>query len=62
MRQKEDAYAKTLDEINQRVQQRPLLAEGDLKHAAVKKLEKKIREAMNIAEVTEQDLIAQYNS
>jgi len=62
MRQSEDDYAKKLDEMNQRIQQRPLLLEQDTRQKAVRELEKKIQHAMNIANVTEQDLITQQSS
>ena len=63
MRQSEDDYAKKLDEMNQRLQQRPLLLERDGRKKAVQELEKKFQRAMNIANVTEQDLMReQYNS
>jgi len=56
MRQSEDDYARKLDEMNERVQQRPLLVEQNLRQKAVRELEKKIQRAMDIANVTEQDL------
>ncbi len=59
MRQSEDDYARKLDEMNERLQHRPLLVEQDTRHKAVRNLEKKIQHAMNIAHVTEQDLIRQ---
>ncbi|CAF2942374.1 unnamed protein product [Rotaria sp. Silwood2] len=59
MRKSEDDYAKKLDEINERLQQRPLLLEQDLKQKAVRELERKIKHAMSLANVTEQDLIRQ---
>jgi uncharacterized protein (UPF0276 family) len=62
MRQSEDDYAKKLDEMNQRIQQRPLLLERDTRQKAVRELEKKIQHAMNIANVTEQDLITQQSN
>ncbi|CAF1143498.1 unnamed protein product [Rotaria sordida] len=63
MRRSEDDYAKKLDEMKERVQQRPLLLEHDLKQKAVRELERKIRHAMSLANITEQDLIGQqFNS
>jgi hypothetical protein len=62
MRQSENDYAKKLDEMNQRLQQRPLLLEHDSRQKAVRELERKIQHAMNIANVTEQDLIRQQSS
>ncbi len=56
MRQSEDDYARKLDAMNERVQQRPLLVEQNLRQKAVRELEKKIQRAMDIANVTEQDL------
>jgi hypothetical protein len=56
MRQSEDEYARKLDAMNERVQQRPLLVEQNLRQKAVRELEKKIQRAMDIANVTEQDL------
>lgn len=56
MRRSEDDYARKLDEMNQRIQQRPLLLEQDARKKAVQELEKKIQRAMDIANVTEQDL------
>ncbi|CAF3257260.1 unnamed protein product [Rotaria socialis] len=59
MRRSEDDYAKKLDEMKERVQQRPLLIQQDSRQKAVRELERKIQYAMNIADVTEQDLIRQ---
>jgi hypothetical protein len=57
MRQSEDDYARKLDQMNERLQHRPLLLEQDTRQKAVRDLEKKIQHAMNIAHVTEEDLI-----
>jgi len=58
LRQTENDYAKNLDDMNQRIQQRPLLLEQkDPRQKAVQELEKKFQNAMKIANVTEQDLI-----
>ncbi|CAF3487652.1 unnamed protein product [Rotaria sp. Silwood1] len=63
MRKSEDDYAKKLDEMNERLRQRPLLLEQDSKQKAVRELERKIKYAMSLANVTEQDLIGQqFNS
>lgn len=59
MRQSEEDYAKKLDEMKERVRQRPLLLEQDLRLKAVRDLEKKIQRVMNLANVSEQDLIRQ---
>ena len=59
MRQTEEDYARKLDEMKTKIQQRPLLLEQDLRQKAVRDLEKKIQHAMSIAHVTEQDLIRQ---
>lgn len=59
MRQSEDEYARKLEAMNDRLQHRPLLLEQDLRHKAVRELEKKIQYAMNLAHVTEDDLIRQ---
>ena len=59
MRQVEDDYAKKLDEINERVQQRSLLLEDDPRKKAIRQLERKIKYAMQIAHVTEEDLVKQ---
>ncbi|CAF0795008.1 unnamed protein product [Adineta ricciae] len=56
IRRSEDDYAKRLDEMKERVQQRPLLLEQDSRKKAVRELERKIQQAMNIANVTEDDL------
>ena len=47
MRRSEDDYAKKLDEMHERVRQRPLLLEHDLKQKAVRDLEKKFQHAQN---------------
>ena len=57
MHQNEDDYARKLDAMNERLQHRPLLLEQNLRHKAVVELEKKIQYAMNLAHVTEDDLI-----
>lgn len=57
MRRSEEDYAKKLEEINERVQQRPLLLEQDLKQKAVRELERKLKQAMSMANVTEDDII-----
>ena len=57
MRRSEDDYAKKLEAMHERVQQRPLLVEQDLRKKAVRELERKFQHAMNVAQVTEQDLI-----
>lgn len=58
MRQTEDEYASKLDEMNQRIQQRPLLLEQEqARQKAIRELKKKIDNAMKLANVTEQDLI-----
>lgn len=59
MRQSEDDYARKLEEMNERLQNRPLLLEHDSRQKAVRELEKKIQYAMNIAQVTEHDLARQ---
>ena len=59
MRQSEDDYARKLEQMNARLQNRPLLLEHDSRQKAVRELEKKIQYAMNIAQVTEQDLLRQ---
>ena len=59
MRQNEDDYARKLDAMNNRVQQRPLLLEQNQRHKAVRDLERKIQHAMNVAKVTEKDLMRQ---
>ncbi|CAF1114024.1 unnamed protein product [Adineta steineri] len=63
IRRSEDDYAKKLEAMNERVKQRPLLAEQNTKQKAVREIEKKIQHAMNLANVTEQDLNRQqFNS
>ncbi len=62
MHQSENDYAKKLDQINERLQQRPLLLERDSRQKAVRELQKKFQHAMNIAHVTEEDLIRQQSS
>jgi hypothetical protein len=59
MRRSEEDYAKKLDAMNERVKQRPLLLEEDSRQKAVRELERKIKHAMNVANVTEQDLNTQ---
>ena len=59
MRRSEEDYAKKLEQINERVQQRPLLLEQDLKQKAVRELERKLKQAMSMANVTEDDIIRQ---
>ncbi|UJR20636.1 hypothetical protein I4U23_023761 [Adineta vaga] len=56
IRQSEDDYAKKLDEMKERVEQRPLLLEQDSRRKAVEELEKKIKYAMDIANIKESDL------
>ncbi len=62
MRKSEDDYARKLDEMNGRLQNRPLLLEQDTRQKAVRDLEKKIQYAMNIAHVTEDDLRPRTNA
>ena len=57
IRRNEDDYAKKLEQMNERVRQRPLLVEQDLRKKAVRELERKFQHAMDVAQVTEQDLI-----
>ncbi|CAF0730762.1 unnamed protein product [Adineta steineri] len=57
MRRSEDEYAKKLDEMNHRIDRRPLLIEQHPGDAAVRHLEKKIQHAMNVAKITERDLM-----
>ena len=57
LRRSEDDYAKKLEEMHERVKQRPLLVERDLRKKAVRELERKFQYAMDVAQVTEQDLI-----
>lgn len=57
MRQSEDDYSRKLEEMNHRLEHRPLLLEQNLREKAVRDLEKKIQYAMNIAHVTEGDLL-----
>ncbi len=59
MYQKEDEYARKLHEMNNRVERRPLLLEEREQDKAVRDLEKKIRHAMNVAKITEKDLMRQ---
>jgi hypothetical protein len=59
MRHSEDDYAKKLDEMNDRVERRPLLLEQDQRDKAVRDLERKIQHAMSIAKITEKDLMRQ---
>ena len=59
MRQSEDDYARKLEEMKHRLEDRPLLIEQNLREKAVRDLEKKIQYAMNIAHVTEGDLLRQ---
>lgn len=56
MRQSEDDYARKLDQMKERVRQRPLLLEQNSREKAVRELEKKFQHAMHIANVTEEDL------
>ena len=56
MRQIEDDYARKLEDMNARLQNRPLLLEQDTRQKAVRDLEKKIQHAMNIAHVTKEDI------
>ena len=62
MRRSEDDYARKLEEMNARLQNRPLLLEQDSRQKAVRELERKIQYAMNIAHVTDEDLIRQQTS
>jgi hypothetical protein len=59
MYQKEDEYARKLHEMNNRVERRPLLLEEREQDKTVRDLEKKIRHAMNVAKITEKDLMRQ---
>lgn len=61
MRANEEAYAKKLEDIQRNLQTRPLLAEADSKKKTLEKIQKKIEEAMSIAQVSEQDLIRHQN-
>ena len=45
--------------MNERVRQRPLLAEITAKQAAMEKLEKKFKKVLDIAQVSEAELIRQ---
>lgn len=45
--------------MNSRVARRPLLLEQDQRDKAVRDLEKQIQHAMNIAKITEKDLMRQ---
>lgn len=62
MRRTEDEYAQKLDDINLRVDNRPLLLEQDQSNQAVRDLERKIQHAMHVAKISEKDLMRQkYN-
>lgn len=63
LRQSEDDYAKRLDDMNQRIQQRPLLLEKkDPRQKAIRDLEKKFQNALKIADITEEQLIQKQSS
>jgi hypothetical protein len=59
MHQKEDEYTRKLDAMNNRVERRPLLLEQHPRDKSVRDLERKIRHAMNVAKITEKDLMRQ---
>lgn len=59
IRSQEESYAKKLEEMHERVRQRPLLAEITAKDAALKKLEKKFQKVLDIAQISEAELLRQ---
>lgn len=59
MYEKEDDYARRLDEIQERIDRRPLMLEQRQRDRAVRDLERKIQHAMRVAKITEKDLMRQ---
>ncbi|CAF5153079.1 unnamed protein product, partial [Rotaria sp. Silwood1] len=59
IRQNEDDYARKLDAMDGRVARRPLLLEQNQRDKAIRDLERKIQHAMNVANITEKDLMRQ---
>ncbi len=59
MHRQEDEYARRLDDMNDRVARRPLLLEQRQRDKAVRDLERKIQHAMQVAKITEKDLMRQ---
>ena len=59
MHRKEDQYARELDDINDRVERRPLLLEERQRSRTVRDLERQIKHAMHVAKITEKDLMRQ---
>ena len=59
LHRQEDDYARQLDDINDRVDRRPLLLEERQRDRAVRDLERNIKHAMRVAKITEKDLMRQ---
>jgi hypothetical protein len=59
LHRQEDEYARRLDEMNDRVERRPLLLEQRQRDRAVRDLERQIQHAMHVAKITEKDLMRQ---
>ena len=59
MRFSEHEYARKLDDMHARVDRRPLLLEEDQRNRAVKDLEREIKRAMQVAKISEKDLMRQ---
>lgn len=59
MRRSEEDYGRQIDEIQSRVDRRPLLLEQDPRNKMVEDMENEIRRAMQIAKISEKDLMRQ---